>query len=286
MTGNAAGQTVWLASYPKSGNTWLRAVYTALLTDADVDVNALAGGEIPAVRDLLDDVLGLSTSDLTAAELDALRPLVDEAVDAASDGVRLRKVHDAFHLGPTGEPIVSVAAARGAVYVVRDPRDVAVSLANHTGKSLAHVVETMCRQGARLAGSRDGVNGQAPQRIDTWSAHVRSWLDQTLIPVHVVRYEDAVRDAVATFGAALRFAGFDASDGEVAAAVARASFANLAGQEAAHGFRERRHGTFFRRGVAGSWRDELPAALADRLVGAHREVMADLGYLPTGVYVG
>jgi hypothetical protein len=42
------GHTVWLASYPKSGNTWVRAVYAALTTQRTVDLNALAGVPLPA----------------------------------------------------------------------------------------------------------------------------------------------------------------------------------------------------------------------------------------------
>ena len=43
---------VWLASYPKSGNTWTRAFLTAYLGDEDqaVDINDLEGGPIASSR--------------------------------------------------------------------------------------------------------------------------------------------------------------------------------------------------------------------------------------------
>jgi aryl sulfotransferase len=277
-----SGRTVWLASYPKSGNTWLRAVYTALTCGADLDINSLGAGLVPATRELLDSVLGVPASDLTADEVDMVRPRADEVLEAAAtDAVYLRKVHDGFYPGPSGEPPVSVAASRAAIYLVRDPRDVAVSYANHTGRSVEWAAAELCSPRAAMAGSSWHITAQTRQRLGTWSDHVRSWTEQAPMPVHVVRYEDASRDPVRVFGAALRFAGLDVTEDELASAVERASFDRLRAQEAEHGFHERgrRCGAFFRRGAAGSWRDELPAPLADRIVAAHRDTMRRLDYL-------
>lgn len=273
--------TCWLASYPKSGNTWFRAVYAAAATGTEVDLDQLPGGAVPAERELLDDALGLSTSDLTAAEVDVLRPRADEVLAESVDRPLLRKLHDAFRVGATGEPIVSVAASRGALYVLRDPRDVAVSLAAHTTRPLAAVVDWMADPAAVIGTVPGGLGRQAEQLVGAWSEHVGSWLEQTRIPVHLLRYEDAVADPVGTFGPALRFAGLDLTEAAVATAVRRASFPALAAQEADRGFRERpRPETrFFRRGRPGAWRDELPAALAARVVARHGAVMARFGYL-------
>jgi hypothetical protein len=267
----------WLASYPKSGNTWVRAVWAAASTGADVDINQLPGGAVPATRELLDDALGLTTADLTDAEVAALRPYADDVVAAEMPEPTLRKVHDLF-TGPSGAPIVSVAAARGVIYVVRDPRDVAVSQAGFSGRPLDSIVGRMSNPATRIAAT--GYVRHVPQRLGTWSQHVRGWLDQDLLPVHLLRYEDAVADPVGAFGPLLSFAGLALTTAEVTAAVERASFRELAGQEAGRGFRERwrADAPFFRRGRAGGWRDELPPELADRLAADHAEVMSRLGY--------
>ena len=267
----------WLASYPKSGNTWVRAVWAAASTGVGVDINQLPGGSVPATRELLDDILGLATADLTDAEVAALRPLADEVVAAETPGPSLRKVHDLF-TGLSGAPIVSVTAARGVVYVVRDPRDVAVSLARFSDRPLDTIVARMADPTARIGATGSGRH--VLQWLGTWSQHVRGWLDQDLLPVHLLRYEDAVADPVGAFGPLLRFAGLELTAAEVAAAVDRASFRVLAGQEAGHGFRERQRADapFFRRGQAGGWRDELPPALADQVAADHAETMSRLGY--------
>jgi aryl sulfotransferase len=302
------GRTVWLASYPKSGNTWVRAVHTALTTRQAPDLNALVGLAQPAGRGLLDEILGVPSSDLTRTEIDLLRPRVDEVVDARAERVMLRKVHDGCYPGPAGEPVVSVTAARAVLYVIRDPRDVAVSYAHHFDRPVEWAAARLCDPANTLAPGTRGVAPQVPQRLGDWSAHVLSWVDQPWLPVHVLRYEDALADPVRAFGAAFAAVGLLASDpasgpasdpaadpaadlaadfaadlaADLAAAVDACTFDRLAAAEAAAGFRERpRPDTpFFRRGQTGTWRDELPAPLADHLATAHHTVMTRFGYLP------
>lgn len=276
------GRTVWLASYPKSGNTWLRAVLDAARSGADVDLGELVGAAVPASRELLEDLLGIPTTDLTSADVSALRSAADELYDAAAPpGPVLRKVHDGLFPGPGGEPVVSVTAARAALYVVRDPRDVAVSFAHHTGMSLAAATALVCTRAAALAADPHRPWHQVPQRIGSWTEHVRSWVDQTGLPVHVIRYEDALADPVGTFGPAVRFAGIDVDHHQLTRAVHRASFERLSRQERERGFPERPTvaRVFFRQGTAGGWRTELPDALADKIVETHRDTMTRFGYL-------
>lgn len=281
---HGGGRTVWLASYPKSGNTWFRAVYTAARLGGDLDINDLAGGPIASARGVLDRHLGLPTGDLTADEIDALRPLVDDQL-RPDEGVRVRKVHDSLTPTATGAPPMSTTVA-SALYLVRDPRDVAVSWSHHMDCSLEVAVARLGDPAMALSPERSGIGPQVRQHLGSWSDHVSSWVDQagttSPIPVAVVRYEDLMADPVATFGPALRQAGLDLDDTEVAAAVDRARFDRLRAQEDAEGFRERvgTNAPFFRAGSTGGWRTELPAELARRIEADHAEVMARLHYPP------
>ena len=140
------GSTVWLASYPKSGNTWFRAVHAAWRTGSAVELNSLDvegtyGGT--AWREQYDAELGIVTSLLTDAELDAVRPSVAAIIDLRAVGPHLRKTHLANTAAPTGERIIGTDATRAALYFVRDPRDVAVSFAHHLGRDLAWTVAHM-----------------------------------------------------------------------------------------------------------------------------------------------
>jgi hypothetical protein len=275
------GGTIWLASYPKSGNTWLRAVYTAWQSGGALDLDAMAAGDIASSRELFEASLGIPSSDLTPAEIALLRPRVDELFVAGHPDPRPRKIHDALLPGAGGELVVSLDATRAAVYVVRDPRDVAVSLAHHHGRPLDWAVDRMSNPEARTSVAGDRLPDQLEQRLGTWSQHVRSWVDEAPFPIEVVRYEDCASDPVPTFARALAaIAGEPADHPDVERAVELARFDRLRSAEEAQGFRARPHTAtrFFRRGEAGSWHDELPRDLAERIAGDHAEVMARFGY--------
>jgi hypothetical protein len=272
-------QIVWLASYPKSGNTWLRAVYAAWRNDGPVDLSDLPAGLI-ATRAEFDEALGIPSSSLTADEVDRLRPRVDEVVAGDAEGPCLRKTHDAYFRGPDGEPIVSTEVTRAALYIVRDPRDVAVSYAHRAEKDMEWGPRRLGDPEAAIAPETEGLGAQLRQRLGTWSQHVRSWVDEAPFPVETVRYEDCLDDPVSTFGRALGIAGMGPLDPRrIARAVENAGFERLRQAEEERGFDDPRAPRFFRRGQSGSWRDELSAELAARIEADHGEVMGRFGYL-------
>jgi aryl sulfotransferase len=279
-----SARTVWLASYPKSGNTWIRALLAAL-EDGSVDINrTMRGATIASARGPLERLTGLVSSELRQEEVERLRPLVDAELDArlskAHPGYWHRKIHDGLFTGLDGAPIVPAAATRAAIYVVRDPRDVAVSYANHMGVGVAEAVRAMGNRAWRMAGRRRRPGSQFRQHLGTWSEHVEGWLDHELFPVLLVRYEDLQADAVEQLRRVTNTLGRDVNEAALTTAVDAARFDRLRGQEAEAGFRERPalDRAFFRRGITGAWRDELPGELVAQVEADHHVVMARLGY--------
>ena len=285
-------RTIWLASYPKSGNTWLRMLIANLsATDKPIDINDLPErGGIASARNPFDDLLLIDSGLLTPDETDALRPRVYEALargDGGDEqpvrGVRFAKVHDAYSLTPAGEPLMAGArGADGAIVIVRDPRDVAPSLAHHNRTSIDEAITFMNDADAGFSIAARQQLRQFRQKLSRWSGHVASWLDQPDIPVHLIRYEDMQADTAAALRGALDFAGIAATSEEIARAVTFADFAQLRRQETEKGFREapwqQPEVKFFRRGEAGAWRDELSADQVARIEAAHAPVMQRLGY--------
>jgi hypothetical protein len=165
---------------------------------------------------------------------------------------------------------------------VRDPRDVAPSLANHNRTSIDDAIAFMNDRDAGFCVKTTRQHNQLRQQLPGWSGHIESWLDQSDIPVHLVRYEDMQADPAGVFARALAFAGRAASAEEIARAVRFADFAQLQAQERDKGFREAPRpqpgGTFFRRGQTGAWRDELTAAQIERIETEHAGMMRRLGY--------
>jgi aryl sulfotransferase len=276
---SAAGlNTVWLASYPKSGNTWVRTLFLAWRRDAPVDINELDDAPIAASRRAFDRALGICTSQLTPREIDRLRPTADAVVGAGSpDEVLLRKVHDGLYRDDEGRTVVS-ENVRGAVYVVRDPRDVAISFAHHLGRPLDSVVSGMADQDCALATTAAAM--QLPQRLGSWSAHVDSWTVAPPFQLHTVRYEDLLAAPEESLAKILAAFGLPVEQDRIRRAVERVSFESLRAQEQLAGFRERMSPSapFFRGGVAGGWRTELDPELVEQIVADHGEVMARFGY--------
>ena len=274
---------IWLASYPKSGNTWFRAFLSNLLSDADepVHINALGTGAIASARQLFDEVVGVDAADLTYDEIDALRPAVYRKWAEGHDEVGFHKIHDAYIRLDDHQPLIPADATRGAIYFVRNPLDIAVSYAHHSNQDVDTVIGWMSDERHCFASGGNRLHGQLRQQMLTWSGHVTSWVDQEEFPVHVVRYEDMCQCPETTFTAAAQFAEVPHDSGAVAKALAFADFRELQRQEVADGFQEKSPSaaSFFRKGEVGSWRAELSDAEAERLVSDHGDVMERLGYL-------
>ena len=273
----------WLASYPKSGNTWLRVLLSALIGGGDgVDINRDMINTGVDNHDELSLHLDLESSEFTRDELLDLRPALHRALLAAFRGpLMLRKVHDACIRTPSGHRLFVPAVSVGAVYLVRDPRDVAVSLAAFHNRTIDDIVEMLDDPAAALANRTDRLPPQLPQPLTRWSDHVASWLDYAEMPVLLVRYEDMLTDVAVQLARIVAFLDLPATAEQCAAAVAAGSFSGLQAQEQRHGFCENHpanRGLFFRRGGWGGWRERLSPAQVARIEKAQAATMTRLGY--------
>lgn len=301
-------RTVWLASYPKSGNTWVRAIVTALSTDPRLfGVNRLSSGSQPYVVDSAMTRYGIDPRWLSRTEIAVLRAELiretdrchvdaldvddeeqDRPIGGPPDGggivpsaalPLLRKTHECFRFETTGVEPFPADASRAAILIVRDPRDVACSYAPFFGLDLDQAVDAL---GRRVGGEvASPATLRTAQPWATWSEHARSWLDpQVPFPVHLVRYEDLRTDAVATLLPVFNAVGLDCDTATLAAAVERARFERLQEAESRERFRESSPKTrsFFRQGRAGGWRSELSVDQVAAIEADQGEMMERLGY--------
>lgn len=269
---------VWLASYPKSGNTWLRAFLANYFIEGSepVSINEMqkisfGDSSAPAYADL-----GRSNPMmLTPAQVVALRERHLERVSRNAP-TNFVKTHNA-NIRIVGRRLIPPRLTRAAVYIIRDPRDMVLSYADHFGLNAAGAA-------AAVASPRNGVptnTRTVMQFLGNWSDHVRSWAKAREFPVLVLRYEDMLADPAGQFEKVLRLIGAPIDAGVLAQATRFCSFEVLAAQEAATGFREQgsAQARFFRKGVSGQWRDALPDSIVARIAADHGATMKHYGYL-------
>lgn len=291
---------IWLASFPKSGNTWVRLLLANLASEDARGINDIGNGNgIASARRRFDDACLIASGLLSHAECDQMRPAFYRDLarlggvpncpaisqDDPLEHWQVIKTHDAWTLTAHGEPLLGGAdIAAAAVLIVRDPRDVVASLANHLGETLEQAAAIMGDPDGALSAACDRQPLQLRQKLLGWSGFYQSWVDQREVPVHLLRYEDLQIDTLSALGTLLDALGITVEPAMLERAAERSVFGRLQAQEAEAGFREApvktTTGRFFRSGRSGGWRDELSAVLCQRIESDHGTMMRRFGYLP------
>jgi hypothetical protein len=277
------GKINWLASYPKSGNTWVRIFLANLLaeTDTPIDINELSHLTIASNRQLFDDYVGLPSSDLNKVEIERLRPYVYDALTEISTEQRYLKIHDAFIYTSEGRALIAKEASNKALYIIRNPLDVAVSFAHHLHVSCEKAIEIMCNKDYAFCDKSGTLSKQLEQKLLSWSLHVESWTQQKLVPVMVVKYEELSGDTENTFKKIIDYFEINISSEKFKRALQFSSFNELQKQELEKGFREKapKADVFFRKGTVGSWKQELTEEMAKKIIKTQETTMKNFGYL-------
>ena len=274
------GKLIWLASYPKSGNTWLRAFLHNLLRNPDraFDINKLASFcVVDSVAELYARVDPRPPTELGLEGIARLRPQVHRFITTASKDDVFVKTHN-LHGADFGVPTVTPDVTAGMIYIVRNPLDVAVSFAHHLGAGPDDAIAIMNRSGARTPVTADWVG----ELMGSWSEHVASWTRRPGPPLLVMRYEDLHAEPIRTFRTAARFLGLDPPRDRLEKAIRLSSFRVLQEQERRHGFVEKSRAAerFFREGRTEAWRTALTPDQARAVVAAHRVQMERFDYVP------
>ena len=274
---------VWLASYPKSGNTWARLFITSYIADAPVfDPNkALARSFHDASRSLMTSTLGVDTQGLDSKVISGMRPgyLAQLAKSGKTDVlVKTHVANGAWN----SVPMIPPALTRSAIYLVRHPFDVAVSFSKHMNFSIDDAISAMSNYSFQL-----GSGQQVPQPMSTWSKHVTSWLGTNEFPHVAVRYEDMHQNPNLAFSNILSMMGLRTDLHRMKRALEQVAFSKMKAAEEKHGFAEKPDNgmkNFFEKGRAGTWQEVLTSAQTKKIWEDHKEAMEHLGYGPDGEF--
>lgn len=274
------GALIWLASYPKSGNTWMRSFLH----------NLLKGSHRPTDINEIDDFcLGGSSSgwyarytstplgQMSEEETGRYRMQVQRDFTSVFPDSVFVKTHN--YLGEyDGIPLHNMDVTAGAIYIVRNPLDVALSMGPHFGISLEESIRTLANENAGSTISETHV----AEHYGSWSTHVRTW---TRIPnpsLLVMRYEDMLDKPRKSFKQVAKFLGLNPTAERLERAIKFSSFKTLKALEDKHGFKERpsTSRSFFREGRRDQWRETLTPDQVRQIIADHHEQMERFGYIP------
>lgn len=277
-------KVTWLASYPKSGNTWVRALLSAYQGGGYIDINNIDISVSDVAVHYYRTVSPLPIADLGWRGKQLIRPAALLHMVANTRGKRFAKTHFA-NVTARGLPqYIPPDFTERAIYIVRDPRDVVLSMAPFFGQSNKEMAEKMNQQEYHI-GMEDRI---MPSHLCTWSTHAASWGKEDGFPVHVVRYEDLLADTEGELAQMLEFCNVSVDPKRLSAAVKATQLAKLRKQEKQHGFKENDLSDskrFFGKGGS-RWQKELEPLVAQKIESDHRDVMSLFGYCEAQTHVG
>lgn len=227
---------VFFASYPRSGSTWLR----FLLFDS-----------------LVGEPSGFSSVNHAIPDV----KLHKHGLPLMPGGGRLIKTHEVYH-----------PEYRKAVYLVRDPRDVALSeYAYQTALGLVN---------ADLDHYLRKFVTQSVNPFASWRAHVDSWLSAPLGEgqLLIIRFEDLRADPFKTVVQIVEFLGLTPDEARIRAAIANNTVEKMRAKEKETPQRASTRGRFIRSGSAGGWRGLLNAAQVQLFRQNAEDWLSRLGY--------
>ena len=260
----------YIASYPRSGNTWCRILIATYLNlfkakknkeeISENDEIHLDTGLILSNRSWIDDQLGIDSSDLTKEELDKIRRHIGLNKKIFDDYPTYYKVHDSFYkISNKKNYLVSYKNCTGVIYIIRHPADVAISLSNFFNISYTDSVKFLRKKNASLAGNENKIHKQVYQFLGTWEHHVKSWTEQKKIPLFLLRYEDLHTNPRIFFKLILKFIKLPIDEELISKTIINADFKRLKEIESKYGFFERPDScnSFFRSGIMGEGKEKL-----------------------------
>lgn len=270
---------VWLASYPKSGNTWLRIFLANYMMNLPEPVPINQAGKMgtgDSVAKYYNMVAGHKIDTNDADVVMKLRPKVLRGIVANNADVNLVKTHCTRSVF-WGTDLIPAAYTRSAIYVLRNPLDMVLSYARHFNVTPKKAANMICDKD----NSAKGDDVTIFQYLSSWAEHVKSWTSFAPYPTLVLRYEDMLSDPMTHFGKVISHLGVPVEEERLERAIRFSSFNELKKQEKEKGFIEKpKHSKeFFAKGQVGQWRDNLAPELIKKICDSQGETMKKYGYL-------
>ena len=276
---------IWVASYPKSGNTWVRSFLISLLSGRNLDINNL--GLVPQypkeehfkeITNNVNDIIEISKKWIKSQE-----------IINKNKEIKFFKTHNML-CNISDNYFTDERNTLGSIYIVRDPRNVVTSLKNHYQfKDYKDAINFMFDEKKYLGSKYNKEENSVPTLIGSWKSNYNSWkiLNKNLL---IIKYENLLNNEFIEFKKISNYIekilGKKFNDNELRKAIDNCSFKNLKKMENEHGFVESpinketgKKQTFFNLGPKNEWKNILEKKFVKEIESKFSIEMKELDYI-------
>ena len=278
---------IWVASYPKSGNTWVRSIISSLVYTEDgiFDFPSIKKIDQYPQRRFLE----YFTQDYNNIHEVKKHWITSQERINLDTKIKFFKTHH-LNCKVDNYPFTNKECTRATIYIIRDPRNLIDSISNHFGKSIEDSKKFLLTSKILSPGKEIELKGgNVITYLGSWKEHYRFWTkdNENLL---IIKYEDLVKnihneiDKIIAF--LKNFIDFEVSDIKKESIIKSTSFEALKKFEEDGKFTENVFvkGTnekvkFFNKGPDNNWEDSLPEDIRRELEAELKNELIELGYL-------
>jgi|ETNmetMinimDraft_28_1059901.scaffolds.fasta_scaffold71326_1 hypothetical protein len=283
---------IWIASYPKSGNTWIRSLLSSYLFSDNGKFNFKL---LKNIEQFSSKNLSLKfQKNLSYQTRISKNWIPSQKIINQDNKIRFFKTHNAM-CAINGNKFTDKFNTLAAIYVVRDPRNLITSLANHYELNLDETFSFLTNKRKiifpinRGAEKKDIKENEDFNFLGDWSDHYQSWKNINFCPIKIIKYEDLLTDVQKVFVSTLDFLSkflkikFDKK--KINTSLISTSFQNLSQMEKNEGFQESvtsfktdKKIKFFNLGKKNNWKNLLDPQIEKKIREVFSKEMKELGY--------
>ncbi len=275
---------IWIASYPKSGNTFIRSFISAYYytNNGEFDFNLLKFIEQFPDKQFFDGFIN-DKDDASKKWLPIQRKLIK------SKKVKFLKTHSAYG-SYNNNQFTTSEVTLGGIYIVRDPRNIISSLTNHFSLNVDGALNMLLDENRGI--KSDDNNFATYSFLSSWSNHLNSWSNIKSFRTIIIKYEDLENNSEKILTDLIRFInnllnnnkGVDYQ--KFKKAIETTNFSILKKKENKDGFfeamfskKENKKIPFFNLGFKSDWKKVLDKKVVEVIEKKFEREMKDMGYL-------